>query len=242
MLQVVLCDDDPQILSSCGSVLEALAKKNGHILKLFTYPNPQAMLFAVEDLLDNIDIFYLDVQMKPIGGIEAARRLRGMGYEGSIIFLTNAREAVFESFDVSPLQYLVKGEYALEKFERVFLRGVELSQKRAVQVFHCERGSERRSFSLRDITYFEVTKRIVTLHYSKGIFEFYSSMEEVEAKLANKGFVRTHRSYLVNVGHIRRLGQEYLELTNGEQVPLGRTYVRQVKERLSHYLTGGITQ
>ena len=136
----------------------------------------------------------------------------------------------------------LKGEYALEKFERVFLRGVELSQKRAVQVFHCERGSERRSFSLRDITYFEVTKRIVTLHYSKGIFEFYSSMEEVEAKLANKGFVRTHRSYLVNVGHIRRLGQEHLELTNGEQVPLGRTYVRQVKERLSHYLTGGITQ
>lgn len=241
LLQVVLCDDDSQILDCFGEQIKQLARKHKQELKLSCYTSAQAMLFAAEDLLKDADIFYLDVQMKPIGGIDAARQLRALGYSAAqLIFLTNAPEYVFDSFDVSPLQYLVKGSFTPEKFEQVFLRAMQLCQHKSSEQLLCERGSDRRAIPLHEISYFEVRKRIVTVYYDGGEFAFYSSIDELEQRLQGKGFVRPHRSFLVCVARIRRLGQDTLELTGGTQIPLGRTHAKNVKERLSSYLANHI--
>lgn len=238
MLHVVLCDDDSEILDNYKSMLNELAKK--HELELATrcFSSAEAMLFALEDNW-HTDIIYLDVQMYAINGVEAAKRLRAMGNHAQIIFLTNSREYVFESFDAAPLQYLIKGGFSDEKFEQVFLKAVQLSSQNTGELFECVRGSERLAIPIRQIAYFEVTKRIITVHYDNGEYEFYSSMDELENRLLKKGFVRSHRAFLVNVSHIRRLGQEELELTGGERVPLGRTHVKQVKQELSRFLSSG---
>ena len=67
-------------------------------------------------------------------------------------------------------------------------------------------------------------------------------MDELETRLLDKGFVRTHRAFLVSLARIRRMGQETLLLTSGEEVPLGRTHAKKVREVLSRFLSdGGLT-
>lgn len=239
MLQVKLCDDDEEILAGYARLIEGIAEKNGLEVQLRQFTNAQALLFAMEDAIAETDIVYLDVQMPGVNGVEAAKQLRALGCGAQIIFLTNSREYVFDSFDAAPLQYLLKDDVPFAKFEEVFLRAASLSQKREAELFHCERGAQSRAIPIPDITYFEVAKRIVTVHYDGGVFEFYSSMDELEKVLLQKGFVRTHRAFLVNVSRIRRLEQETVGLTSGEEVPLGRTHVKQVKEMLSQFLSGG---
>ena len=117
-------------------------------------------------------------------------------------------------------------------------RGLRAGRQRET-LFVCERGAERRAIPFQEISYFEVTKRIVTVHYTGGSFAFYSSMGELEKRLPPGAFVRTHRAFFVSLAKIRRLDQESLGLTSGESLPLGRTYVKQVREQLSRYLSGG---
>ena len=239
MLHIVLCDDDPAIISRYKELLAQLAEKHRMEYKLSCFGNAEQLLFALDDIQFGVDILYLDVQMDRLNGIEAAKKLRSSGCRAQIIFLTNAREYVFESFDVSPLQYLLKGDTSIEKFEEVFLRAASLSRQESAELFDCERGAERMAIPIREITYFEVTKRIVTVHYDGGTFDFYSSMSELEGRLLPRGFVRTHRAFLVNLARIRRLGQEDILLTSGETVPLGRTHIKNVKDVLSRFLSTG---
>lgn len=241
MLYIILCDDDETILKEYRARLEALADKHDTEINITCFDNAEKMLFALEDAQYRADILYLDVQMPRLNGIDAAKKLRALGCRAQLIFLTNAREYVFESFDAAPLQYLLKGEVSDEKFEQVFLHAKSLAGQDAAELFDCERGAERRAVPIHNIVYFEVTKRIVTIHYDSEAFEFYSSMAELEKRLLKRNFVRTHRAFLVNAAHIRRLGQEILVLTDGSEVPLGRTYAKQVRETLSRFLsTGGV--
>ena len=239
MLQVAICDDDRAALERYAAQLERLAVQEQLGIRLTTFPSGEALLFALEDLDWRLDILYLDVQMPGLDGIETARRLRAAGCEAQILFLTNSREEVFESFDVRPLQYLLKGQLSLEKFRTSFARAVQLCGRQPQALFVCERGAERRAIPFREITYFEVAKRIVTVHYAGGVFSFYSSMGDLEKRLPPGAFVRVHRAFLVSVSKIRRLDQDSLGLTTGESLPLGRTYVKQVREQLSSYLSGG---
>ena len=239
MLQVAICDDDRSALERYAAQLERLAAQEQLGMRLTTFPSGEALLFALEDLDWRLDVLYLDVQMPGLSGIETARRLRAMGCEAQILFLTNSREEVFESFDVRPLQYRLKGELSMEKFRTSFARAVQLCGRQRETLFVCERGAERRAIPFQEISYFEVTKRIVTVHYTGGSFAFYSSMGELEKRLPPGAFVRTHRAFFVSLAKIRRLDQESLGLTSGESLPLGRTYVKQVREQLSRYLSGG---
>ncbi len=238
MLHVILCDDDSKILENYQTMLEQIANKHQLDLSFRCFGSAEAMLFALEDN-NHADIVYLDVQMDGLNGIEAAKKLRAMGSQAQIIFLTNSREYVFDSFDAAPLQYLLKGGFTDEKFEQVFLKAVQLSSQNVGELFECMRGAERITIPIRQIAYFEVAKRIITVHYKGGKFDFYSSMDELENRLLKKGFVRTHRSFLVNLARIRRLGQDDLELTCGDHVPLGRTHVKQVKQVFSQFLSNG---
>lgn len=225
------------MLEKYRAKVEALGVRHGIALSARCYPSAEALLFAMEDAPLDVDILYLDVQMKALGGIDAAKKLRAAGCLAQIIFLTNSRESVFDSFDAQPLQYFVKDAFSDEKFEEVFLRAAALCARREAEQLICERGALRQAIPLREIAYFEVIKRIVTVHYSGGTFDFYSSIDELEERLSAKGFVRAHRAFLVNVARIRRLTPESLLLTDGGEVPLGRTHAKRVRDGLSRFLS-----
>ena len=73
------------------------------------------------------------------------------------------------------------------------------------------------------------------VYYDNTSFEFYSTFGKIENMLYDHGFLRTHRSYIVSVDKIARIniGMKEIELSNGEKVPIGRVYLKAVKEACS---------
>ena len=53
-----------------------------------------------------------------------------------------------------------------------------------------------------------------------------------------EGFVRCHRSYLVNLAYISRLSKTEVILDGGERLPLSRGAARQVHRAFVLYYTG----
>ena len=63
-----------------------------------------------------------------------------------------------------------------------------------------------------------------SIHYTKGSFEFYSTMMRMEEQLYGKGFVRSHKSFLVNLRWIRAVDSNKVTLDNEESLPVGKKY------------------
>lgn len=82
-----------------------------------------------------------------------------------------------------------------------------------------------------DISHVESVKRKVFIHTDSTIFETYSTMKDIIAKLPNS-FIRCHNSFLVNSSRVAAVGASLLTLRSGAQVPVSRRYAKDVRERL----------
>jgi len=102
MLQIAICDDEKSMGEYLKQLIEnRLADDKEYRVKVFS---------SGAELLKNgkdFDIFFLDIHLKDMSGIDMARSLRQES-EAVIVFVTALKEYVFDAFDVQAFQYLLK--------------------------------------------------------------------------------------------------------------------------------------
>jgi len=238
MMTVYLCDDNQEELDKYARMIDKIARKNNMAVSISSFNSGEQLLFHLSDSPDQADIIYLDILMGKLNGMETAKRLREIGCKSEIIFLTTSEDYVYDAFDISPVQYLLKTETSTNKFEQVFLRAAALVQRKETDMFVFESGNVQKVIPAKDISYFEIWKRVVTVHYNGTEKDsFYSTMEELESRLQDKGFIRIHRSYIVSLSYISKFQQNSLFLKTGENIPIGVTYMKKVRQAFSDYIS-----
>ncbi len=238
MVNIFLCDDNNETVEKYSALIKHTAQKNHIDIALSVFYSGESLLFHLSDTPDLPDVIYLDILMERLNGINTAKQLRGMGCKAEIIFLTSSEDYVFDSFDVSAIHYLLKEETTKEKFEEVFLRAVLLTDGEEARKFVCKSGAARKIIPVKEISHFDIFKGVVSVHYGKGEkFSYWMTMEELETQLLGKSFIRTHRSYIVNLQYIAKFGRRVVLLKTGENIPVGVTYEEKVKETFMDYMS-----
>jgi len=223
-MNIFICDSSAEQTSLCKKTLAHLSNRHGVHTSIKTFPSGEALLFEAEDAYATLDLIYLDIRMSGLDGLTTAKRLREIGYLGDIVFFTFSPDHAIDGYDVSALHYVVKDKTTAEKFEEIFLRACERKQRREREVLVLTCAGESRCVPVEDIRYFEIQQRIVTVYYGSERFEFYSTMLRLEEQLFNKGFVRTHKSFLVGKRFIRSIDSTRVLLDSGEELPVGKRY------------------
>ncbi len=228
---VAICDDCKDNILRFTDVLCNICEKFRIELNIEPYTSGNQMLFELDDMKDQPDVIYLDIDMPGIDGIETARRLRERDCESEIIFLTasSMKDMILRAFDVDAFHFLIKEETPIERFEEIFLKAFDKCRKKAREtlVFSC--AGENRKVFVEDIVYFEARDHYITVYYGNKNFEFYSTFGKIENILLDKGFVRIHRSYIVAAGKIIRLSKDGLQMKGGPELPVGRSYLKSVR-------------
>ena len=238
MLTVFLCDDNKRTLNQYAQLIEMVARKHGLEVTVSSFGSGEELIFHSSDAPNQADIIYLDILMRDLNGMDTAKQLRELGCESEIIFLTTSEDYVYDAFDIAAVQYLLKSETSQDKFEQVFLRAASLVQKKATDMFLCESGTVQNVIPIKEIAYFEIWKRIVTVHFHKNEkADFYSTLEQIEEQLQGKGFIRVHRSYMVNVNFISKFQKNSIILKTGENIPIGVTYVKNARHIFADYIS-----
>lgn len=237
-MHITICDDDKQALEKYTNMLKRLAQKHKLDITFSQYDSGETLLFDMEDAARRPNILYLDISMPGTDGVTVAEILRQRHINTEIIFLTVSREHWQSAFDVDASNYVIKGADKPERFERVFLKAVHSVQDKESESILLTCAGQTRFIPLRNISYFEVSHNIVIVHYmldgEKRRFEFYSSIGRLEEMVWGKGFVRTHRSYLVALRRIATLKYNQLILNDGVELPVGRTYYKTVREAIDN--------
>jgi len=223
-MNIFICDDSAEHTSLCKKTIQQLSLRHDVHAKIKTFPSGEAMLFEAEDAYATLDLIYLDIHMPGMDGLETAKRLREIGYLGDIVFFTVSPDFAIAGYDVNALHYVVKDKTSEAKFEEIFLRAYERKQRRESEVLVLTCAGESRCIPVEKIRYFEIQQRIVTVVYDDDRFEFYSTMMRLEEQLFNRGFVRTHKSFLVSKRFIRSIDSTRVLLDTGKELPVGKRY------------------
>lgn len=177
-----------------------------------------------EELLNydgQIDILFLDIQMNGMDGMETARKLRADKFRGFLIFITVLKEMVFQSFEVQAYDYLVK-PVEEKQFERTMERLLASMQSVGEDSLLVQKGYEGRIIRKDEIVFCEIIDRKIYLNLvSDEVLDYYERIENLETKLGGH-FFRCHRSYLINLKHLKGYKNGTAYMDNGKEVPVSR--------------------
>ncbi len=238
MIRIALCDDNYKTVQNYAQLISSIADRHRIDIEMSCFYSGESLLFQYMDTPEKVDIIYLDILMGSTDGMETARILRENNCKAQIVFLTSVEDFVYEAFDVNAVHYLLKGDTSASKFENVFLKTVKLASKKADELFSFEFDGKTSVLQICDISFYEIHRRLVTVHYGNNSkAEFYASMEQLQIRLSEYNFVRAHRSYLVNLSYISVLQHQKLLLKTGDVIPIGVTYLQSLKQAFSEYIT-----
>jgi two-component system LytT family response regulator len=86
--------------------------------------------------------------------------------------------------------------------------------------------------AISDIVFVESIRDYVKIHRSNGVMVAKMKLSDAEKELSDAGFIRVHRSFLVNQAHIASWSSESVALGD-EVIPIGRSYRRKVLDLLT---------
>ena len=84
---------------------------------------------------------------------------------------------------------------------------------------------------VEDIVYIETNRHKNMFYATSGIYSIYRKMDELEEDLQGMGFVRTHRSFLVNMRYIGKINSYIVTLTNGKELSVPKSRYPDVKRQ-----------
>ena len=192
------------------------------------------------------DLVFLDIQMPKINGFEM---LELVEEPPSVIFTTAYDEYAIKAFEFHAVDYLLKPfskerfHQAMDKFqlnEQIQKTGTSKLLSAGNSKNNAERvvvkiAGKIRIIPVPDILYLEAADDYVKIHTADGSFLKNKTMSFFEAALP--GFVRTHRSFMLNVNEVTRLEpyekDGYLAiLKSGARVPVSKSGYAKLKEIL----------
>ena len=231
-MRIVICDDSQEQRDKGIQYIKEAAQELGYEIDIAAYSSAKSFLFDMEDTAEYTDLCILDINMPDIKGIDAAIKLREDGYTGEIVFLTVSKDYMLTAFDVHAYNYIVKGETSHDKTMDIITNVMKKANNKQKEYVLFTGIGEYRNIPLSSIKYFEVNKKIVTVHYEDKTFEFVSTIGKIENRLFTKGFVRVHRSFIVSQAAVRSFSYEEVVLSDGTKIPVGRKYYVSLKEAM----------
>jgi two-component system LytT family response regulator len=191
------------------------------------------------------DLIFLDIQMPKINGFEM---LELLDQPPAVIFTTAFDEYAIRAFETHAVDYLLK-PFSHERFDKAIEKWMtqkniptekntqELLETASQSPAQNQRivvknGSKIKIIPVQDIFYFEAADDYVKIHTREGYFLKNKTMNHFEQVLDAQHFVRSHRSFIINIQQITRIDpyekdNHVAVLRSGVQVPVSRSgYVR----------------
>lgn len=233
MLRIAICDDSKVDCTIVNEYVREYIEEKRIDAEVRVFNHPDTLLSECESYRPHI--YILDIVMPMVTGIEAARELRWNQKDSQIIFTTADSSFALESFDVNPINYLLKPVEKKKLFETLDMsvRRVEFDSKKSVSV-KVKGGFE--TVYISDILYLDYRNHIVTYHLADGKEVVTTTlrigfMQYIQTNLVGSELILCHESVAVNIKSVEKLSRDGIILTNGENLPVSKSRYKEVHEK-----------
>ena len=233
-MQIAICDDEKIILNEVAFMIGDIIAEYGYNVKTFSFSSGDELLKTIEEENILYQIYILDINLCDINGIEIAKRIRNIDKNAIIIFLTSHQEWMPEAFEVQAFHYILK-PIERKKIEELMKKCLSYINDRKI-LYYFKQGNKLFSVPCNEIYYFESEKRKVKVITASSNYDYYDTISNIQKKLGEEIFVRTHTSYLINMDYIRKFDGKFIYLNNGLGLPVSKTYIESFNKNFIEYL------
>lgn len=251
MIRILIVDDEPLAREALVNVLSERDD-------IADFDTADDALEALEQLkTSEFDIMLLDVNMPEVSGIQMLVLLnQGRQPLPAVIFVTAHQQHAITAFEHHAVDYVLK-PFSKDRVHAAIDNAIRRTQaERAAQLMTTLKNvqSPRRSNRIAikadgrivfldpaELMSVEAEGNYVLLQRASGSYLLRETISEVANKLAPFGFVRIHRSVMVNAAYVAEIhpwytGEYVLKMKNGKEYSVTRTYKRNLAAMTEHWI------
>lgn len=229
MVKVAIVDNEKAIINEICSLIES---SNDMKCIIETFEHSIKFFQKINNIL--CDIVFLDIDMPEMNGFDIAKILNNIRPDITIIFVSSFENFVFESFEYHPFRFVRKSnlkediDSALNAYQR------EIERKKDVYFF--KTNEAERSVKTSDIMYFESMGHDIFIYTVDGNFKIKRERDRnmtvkfITEKFENKGFIRVHKSFLVNYLYIHTINYSNIILKNNLKISINPRKANDIKK------------
>lgn len=228
MIKCIIVDDEPLALSQ----LQGYISRISFLQCVGAFPSANdATAFLAEE---KVDAMFVDINMPDVSGLQLVKNLVN---PPKVVFTTAYSEYAIDGFRADAVGYLLK-PFGFDELLHEAYKLLEICPMsgKVNDDIPMEAESDDALFvksdyrvvrvSVKSIKYIESMSEYVRIFVDgepKPIVSLLS-MKKMEETLAGKGFMRVHRSYIVNLNKIKEVSRMRIVYDGGVFIPIGDMY------------------
>ncbi|GAJ27021.1 autolysis response regulater LytR [Liquorilactobacillus sucicola DSM 21376 = JCM 15457] len=244
-MNILIVDDEPLSRSE----LSYLLKQN---ITVTSVSEAEGIKDALGTLLaQKIDLIFLDISLNEENGFTLAKELKQLADPPLVIFATAYDKYALQAFDINAIDYVLKPFEQTRINQALKKANAALSNRRQLDKAGKIKTNPMTDFitlTAEEKTAVIKTKDIVSATVDNGFltvttndnrtFVSHETLSWIKKQLDPQKFIQVHRSAIVCVDFIREIQPWFnhtfvLILTNDARVPVGRSFIKELKQRLN---------
>ncbi|MEG0740578.1 MAG: LytTR family DNA-binding domain-containing protein [Clostridia bacterium] len=217
-MKIAICEDDGSDRDLLHRQLAQAIQDLNVNAEVEAFQTAEQLLKAAEKTY--FSIFFLDILLPGLSGMDAALKLRQLGNYAPVIFTTVTRDYLAQSYTVWAVHYLVKPIEESEIKEALSRALRVLDVKEKTLEITVARHTEYIPYS--DIYYIEGNNRNCLVHTRTGTYNPYNSVQGMFASLNDSRFCHSHRSYVINLDHVLTVLRGKVAMRDDALLPIRR--------------------
>lgn len=234
-MNIVICDDDKLFIKNLKSNIESIILNSYPSATFFTFNDGSELISWYSYNRTSIDILFIDIRMPVYNGLQTMHDLYNQyNCRPYTVFISSYEEYVMDSFDFDVKQYLLK-PIVPERLTKTVCKILDLykTEHFMIQIpYH----SKYISLSVYNIILIESSSGILTYHTLHENYTVRGSMKDMEKLLKPFNFLRTHKSFLINMDKVLYYEHYKFYLTNNLIAEISRTRRSQIIETYQNYI------
>lgn len=232
-MNVAIVDDEQKERSLLTEYCKQYAAKSGAKINTTVFDCGDALL---NDYKVYFDIIIFDIDMPGTNGMDAAKQIREVDKNVTILFMTNIAQYAIDGYAVEAVDYIIKpvGYY---EFSMRFQKAVSKAAQKKNHTIVIDTVDGVRHMKTSEIWYVEVMSHYLLFHTETGVYKARGSMKEQMEVLVPYHFCRVHKSYLVNLAHVTEIQAKDV-LVETDEIPLGRSFKDNLMQEYMRYIRG----
>ncbi len=237
-LRALAVDDEAPALDE----LAYLLRRDDRVAVVHTASDATEALRVLRDT--DVDVVFLDIRMPGLDGVELARVLARFARSPAVVFVTAHDDHAVDAFELGVVDYLLKPlrpDRLAESIRRVLAARMlpthpaVAARREEDQVIPVELAGTTRMLPRSAVRWVEAQGDYARLHTADGSHLVRVPLSMLAERWADAGFVRIHRSYLVQlklITELRLTGSGYVVVIDGRELPVSRRHTRDLKDKL----------
>ncbi len=232
-MRVAIVEDDRATRVKTAELFRRFQQENKIAIEIEEFSDGRELM---DGYSPRFDLIFLDIEMKDMNGMKAARKIRETDEKVLLVFLTHMSMYAIHGYAVQASDYILK-PLPYELFAgkmKEWVRRIERSRESSTVIGS---GEEKIKISTDHIYYVEIVSNRLIYHTDQGNMEVWGKLKTVDEELSGKGFSMCNKCYLVNLRHVQKISGNTVQV-GPDSLIISRPRKKDFMQALAGYIGG----